>query len=785
MTGSILGTRVTRVEDPQLLRGRATYVDNLEHPGVLRCHFVRSTMAHARISAVDVEAAKAIPGVHSIWLAHDLGLDDYVPAFPLNPKLLRSALARGHVRFVGEPVALIVAESRAIAEDAAEAVVIEYEELDPVVDMEKALAAGAPIIDEQIERNLVGSTVAGNDHDPLADAEVTVAGRFVNQRMAVVPMETNSIAVYPPKDGEPMLVYVSTQMPHLFHNKLAKELGLPKEEIRVISPNVGGGFGGKAGLAAEYLAVARAAQLSGSALRWVETREENLVSMQGRGQVQYVELGMTRDGRFTGMRCRMIGDAGAEGGFGGGLVLGSTKSMAQGVYSIPKISFLAAAASTTTAPVGALRGAGRPEAASFLERIVDMAAAKLGIDPAELRFRNMIAEGSFPYHTLMGPTYDSGNYQSPLRKVLEIAGYEELRQEQARRRKEGDPMALGIGISCYVEVTAGGGGSEFGAVEITPEGGAVIRVGTSGHGQGHQTTFSMLVSDTLKIPMDKIEFIQSDTKEVPRGGGTGGSRSLQLGGTAVAQAAKEVLAIARKVAANHFEANPDDIVVSEAGSLHVAGSPSISLSWSELRNEAERQGEELAYQGDFKQGGATFPFGAHLSVVEVDTETGRVRALRHIAVDDCGRVLNPLVVEGQQHGGIAQGIAQALYEEMSFDEWGTPRNLSLAEYLVPSAAELPSFETANTETPSPLNPLGAKGIGESATVGSTPAVQNAIVDALAHLGVRHIDMPATPERVWRAIKDGSDAITWREPPEIFSDILANAATAEAAEEIDI
>lgn len=785
MTGSILGTRVTRVEDPQLLRGRATYVDNLEHPGVLRCHFVRSTMAHARISAVDVEAAKAIPGVHSIWLAHDLGLDDYVPAFPLNPKLLRSALARGHVRFVGEPVALIVAESRAIAEDAAEAVVIEYEELDPVVDMEKALAAGAPIIDEQIERNLVGSTVAGNDHDPLADAEVTVAGRFVNQRMAVVPMETNSIAVYPPKDGEPMLVYVSTQMPHLFHNKLAKELGLPKEEIRVISPNVGGGFGGKAGLAAEYLAVARAAQLSGSALRWVETREENLVSMQGRGQVQYVELGMTRDGRFTGMRCRMIGDAGAEGGFGGGLVLGSTKSMAQGVYSIPKISFLAAAASTTTAPVGALRGAGRPEAASFLERIVDMAAAKLGIDPAELRFRNMIAEGSFPYHTLMGPTYDSGNYQSPLRKVLEIAGYEELRQEQARRRKEGDPMALGIGISCYVEVTAGGGGSEFGAVEITPEGGAVIRVGTSGHGQGHQTTFSMLVSDTLKIPMDKIEFIQSDTKDVPRGGGTGGSRSLQLGGTAVAQAAKEVLAIARKVAANHFEANPDDIVVSEAGSLHVAGSPSISLSWSELRNEAERQGEELAYQGDFKQGGATFPFGAHLSVVEVDTETGRVRALRHIAVDDCGRVLNPLVVEGQQHGGIAQGIAQALYEEMSFDEWGTPRNLSLAEYLVPSAAELPSFETANTETPSPLNPLGAKGIGESATVGSTPAVQNAIVDALAHLGVCHIDMPATPERVWRAIKDGSDAITWREPPEIFSDILANAATAEAAEEIDI
>ncbi len=785
MAGSILGTRVTRVEDKNLLLGKATYVDNFEFPGALHCHFVRSTVARARIVSIDVSAAKSYPGVSSVWLDEDLGTGAFMIFFALNPNLLRRALARGEVNFVGEPIVMIVAETREIAADAAEKVVIEYQELPPVVDLEHAFDPGAPQLDAKVPRNLAASVVAGNDSDPLAGSDVVVRARIENQRMAVVPMEPSSIAVLPGQNGGPHTVYVSTQMPHFLHTKLSSILGITPAEMRVISPNVGGGFGGKAGVTAEYVAVAAAALKSGTALRWIESREENILNMQGRAQVQFVELGLKTDGTIVGMQARMIGDAGAYGGFGGGLVVGSTKSMAQGVYRIPKISFVAAVASTNTSPVGALRGAGRPEATAFLERIIDLGAATLGIDPVEMRRKNLLANDIFPYKTLMGPTYDSGNYSAALDRALEIADYSSLRAEQARRRLNKDKVELGIGISCYVEVTGAGGGAEFGAVEITPAGGAVVRVGTSGHGQGHQTTFSMLVADTLKIPLEKIEFIQSDTAEVPRGGGTGGSRSLQLGGSAVGEAAKAVLEIAKSIVATHFEASPDDISIADDGKLSVAGSPEYALAWSEVREAGLHQGVELAYQGDFNQKGATFPFGAHVSVVEVDTETGKVKPIRHIAVDDCGRVLNPLVVEGQQHGGIAQGIAQALLEKVNYDAYGNCLNPTLAEYLVPSAAEMPSFEVANTETPSPLNPLGAKGIGESATVGSTPAVQNAIVDALSHLGVRHVEMPASPETVWMAIQKGSQASLWHEPPQIFQEILASKPSEQAPAEVDI
>ena len=785
MAGSILGTRVARVEDKNLLLGKATYVDNLEYSGALHCHFVRSTMARARLASIDVAQAKAHPGVHSVWLQKDLGTEPFVIFFALNPKLLRNALATSEVNFVGEPIVMIVAETRAIAADAAEKVVIEYEELDPVVDLERAFDDGAPVLDPQVPRNLAASVMAGNDPDPLAGSDLVVRARIENQRMAVVPMEPSSIAVIPARDGALMTVYVSTQMPHMLHSKLSSILHVPQEEMRVISPNVGGGFGGKAGVTAEYVAVAAAALKAGMALRWIETREENFLTMQGRAQVQFVELGLSSDGAIVGLRARMIGDAGAYGGFGGALVIGSTKSMAQGVYRIPKISFAAAVASTNTSPVGALRGAGRPEATSFMERIIDLGAAELGIDPVEFRRKNLLANDIFPYQTLMGPTYDSGDYGAALDRALEIAGYEELREEQKRRRMRNDPIALGIGVSCYVEVTGAGGGGEFGGVEITPEGGAIIRVGTSGHGQGHQTTFSMLVTDTLQIPVEKITFIQSDTSEVPHGGGTGGSRSLQMGGSAVGQAAKAVLEIAKTITATHFEANPEDVILSEDGALSIAGSPEFSMTWPEVRQSGVQQGIELAYRGDFTQNGSTFPFGAHVSVVEVDTETGKVVPIRHVAVDDCGRVLNPLVVEGQQHGGIAQGIAQALLEKISYDEYGNCQNTSLAEYLMPSAAEMPSFEVANTETPSPLNPLGAKGIGESATVGSTPAVQNAVVDALSHLGVRHVEMPASPETVWRAIQLGAKATYWREPPQIFEEIAKQAKPQDEIEEVDI
>jgi carbon-monoxide dehydrogenase large subunit len=596
-------------------------------------------------------------------------------------------------------------------------------------------------------------------------------------------MEGNAVVVDPVGDGgHDLVVHVSTQMPHGFHGQLCGLFGLDPDRVRVIAPHVGGAFGGKAGMLPDHTAVVGAALALGRPLSWVETRSENLVSMpHGRGQIGYYELGLTRDGRMTGLRARVVGDGGAYAWFGGALPMHMTHVMAPGVYAIPLVGYDAAVAMTNTTPMGAFRGAGRPEAAAHLERIVDIAAAELGIDPAELRRRNFHDPAAFPVTTPVGATYDVGDYDLVLGEALRLADYDRLRTEQAARRAAGDPVQLGIGISVYVEITAGRGGSEYGSVRVHTDGGATISAGTSGHGQGHATAFAMLASDTLGIPMERIRFVQSDTAAVPRGGGTGGSRSLQLGGAAVAAAAADVLEQARLRAAELLEAAPEDVeLVREhpdhdgAAVFGVAGVPTATITWAEVAAAAAADGGGELFAGlDTHQEGATFPFGAHVSVVEVDTETGRVRPLRHIAVDDCGRVLNPLLVEGQQHGGLAQGIAQALYEEVLYDPEGQPLTATLADYRMPTAADLFAFETATTQTPTPLNALGAKGIGESATVGSTPAVQNAVVDALSHLGVRHIDLPCTPERVWRAVRDaraGIAADLWREPPAVFADL---------------
>ena len=508
----------------------------------------------------------------------------------------------------------------------------------------------------------------------------------------------------------------------------------------------------------------------------------------GRGQIQYVEMGFTKDGKITGLRCRMVGDAGAYAGFGGGLVMGSTKLMSQGVYQIPKITYDVAVALTNTTPVGAFRGAGRPEAAAFLERIMDIAADKLEIDPVDLRKRNLIPSSSFPMKTIPGAVYDSGNYQSALDAALSHAGYKELRAEQAERIAQGSKKLLGVGVSTYVEVTAGGGTSEYSSVQIFPDGTASIKVGTSAHGQGHATSFAMIVSDRFGISMDKIKFIQSDTSQVPTGGGTGGSRSLQIGGSAVASASEALFQKAKELAAAHLEASSDDIIQTEGG-LSVAGVPSSEISWGELAAISDSKGEPLVVSLDFEQEGATFPFGSHVSVVEVDIETGKVTPLRHVAVDDCGRILNPLLVHGQQHGGIAQGMAQVLWEQFVYDENGNPLTSTLAEYAIPSAAEFPSFEVLNTETPTALNPLGAKGIGESGTIGAMPAVHNAIIDAISHLGISHIDMPCTPERVWQAIdaaSKGREQQIWTEPPDFFDQLpYRDAAMQPEASEVDI
>ena len=754
-SGSLLGNAVRRVEDPDILFGRANFVDDLEIPDVLHLVFVRSTVAHAGLGAVATADAAKMPGVAAVFTAADLDVPVADGLMVLNPEIKRPPLAKGKVRFVGDVVAVVAAESREAAVDAAEQVVVDYEPLPAVVDPEAATEPGAPLLFEELGTNVASGSRDGSG-DPLAGADVVVRGRFENQRMAVVPIEGNAIAAVPGNaathDGFDLTVYVATQMPHGWRKQAADLFGIDPARLRVVAPHVGGAFGGKAGVAPEHVVAVAVARHLGRPVKWVESRSENMVAMpHGRGQVQYVELGLRRDGAIVGLRCRIIGDGGAYAGFGGGLAGWTTKIMAQGPYRIPRIGYDVASVVTNTTPMGAFRGAGRPEAAAFLERILDMAADELGLDPAEIRRRNFLPADGFPHRSVMGPNYDSGDYGAALTEALRLAGYEELRAEQAERRRRGDRMLLGIGLAAYVEVTAGGNSAEWGSVEIQTDGTVTVKVGTSAHGQGHATTFAAVVADRLRVPLEAVRFVQSDTAAVPSGGGTGGSRSAQLGGSALAGAADAVVAAGRALAAGLLEAGEGDIVLSEDGRLGVAGVPARALSWADLAVAGEKQGTPLVAEQDFVQAGATFPSGVHVAVVEVDSETGLTRPVRHVAVDDCGRIINPLLVAGQQHGGIAQGLAQALWEAVVYDEDGNPLTATLADYGVPSAAELPSFELGSIETPTPLNPLGAKGIGESATTGSVPAVQNAVIDALSHFGIRHLDMPLTPERVWRAI----------------------------------
>jgi carbon-monoxide dehydrogenase large subunit len=787
--GSLVGAPVRRVEDPALLRGEGSFIDNLDLPGALHLAFVRSPMAHAELGAIDTGDARAMPGVVAVFTADDLALPDYTGLVQLHPALSRPPLARERVRFVGDAVALVVADSKAHAVDAADVVVVDYRPLPLLTDMEEALAPDAPRLFDAVEGNVAMGAREPDDSDPLADAEVVVRGRFENQRLAVAPMENAAIAVVPGDDGagHELTLYLACQGAHGAQKNVADAFSLEPEKVRVVAPHVGGSFGAKHWSPEALAAVGVALEL-GRPVKWIETRSENLVSMPGRGQVQFVELGLRRDGTFTGLRCRVIGDAGAYGGFGGMLAYGPTRTMSQGVYQIPRVGYDVAVVLTNLAPMGAYRGAGRPEAASMLERIVDMAAAELGLDPVEIRRRNFVAPDAFPFRTATGTTYDIGDYDAALTEALRVARYDELRAEQAARRERGDVRQLGIGISVYVEITAGGQGNEYSSVEVHGDGSATVKAGTSAHGQGHGTAYSQLVAGELGIPVERIRFVQADTALVPRGGGTGGSRSLQLGGSSVLETARLVADRARELAAEMLEAAPDDIVISADGMLAVAGVPSKAVSWSEVATRAEADGEPLVVEHDFAQNGPSFPFGAHVAVVEVDTETGRVELVRHVAVDDCGRIINPMLVDGQVHGGLASGISQALWERMVHDAAGNPLTSTFAEYAIPSAAEFPSFEVAHTQTPSPLNPLGAKGIGESATVGSTPAVQNAVVDALSHLGVRHVDLPCTPERVWRTIeaaRSGTLADPWREPPGAFAALPVRKQRGRPKEEEEI
>ena len=781
MVGSILGNRVPRTEDLNLLTNGGTYVYDLALENVAHAYFVRSTVAHAKIKEVNIEEAVTAPGVLGVIDANELGIGPVSAGLmKVNDLFARTPLATDTVRYVGDPIVVIVAETFQQAMDAAELVYIDYEYLPTIVNPEDAFIEGSHLIFPEKGDNLAISLV-DPDKDVLSDATHVIRGRYVNQRVAGVPLEPNSAAAIHHDDGR-ITFYCATQMPHSLKDKLAETLDREPETIRVIAPDVGGGFGAKAGLYIEFPVLAVLAEKYNRPITWTETRSEDMVALaHSRAQIQYCETGFNEEGKLTGMRVRLVGDAGAYPSMGA-LLPGLTKQMANGTYNLPKLRFDVAVAITNTSPTGAYRGAGRPEATALLERSMDQASIELGIDPLEIRRKNFIQPDQFPFDTLTGWTYDTGNYLAPLEKAAEIIGYKKLREEQKNRREQGQNLALGIGVASYVEVTSGGGGSEYASVEIHEDGTATMKAGTSAHGQGHQTSYAMIVSEHTGIPVEDIKLIQSDTDIVPRGGGTGGSRSLQLGGSAIRNATEAVIDKARNVAAHLLEASLDDIIVNtEQGTVGVVGVPATALTWAELAQAAQKELPEnvldqaddmegLAAQLDFEQENGTFPFGTHISAVEVDLETGSVELLRHVAVDDAGTVINPLIFEGQQQGGISQGISQALFEEVLYDESGNPLTGNLMNYTFPSAAEMIDFETHHTVTPTHLNPLGAKGIGEASTIGSTPAVQNAVIDAVSHLGIRHLDMPCTPERIWKAITEaqaGTLKDPWSEPPTIF------------------
>jgi carbon-monoxide dehydrogenase large subunit len=745
---SILGNRVVRTEDPRLLTVGGMFVDDVGLEGAAWVTYVVSSMAHATIS-VDPSEALGAPGVLDVVTAEDVELGPVpLDMEMLNPSMRRSFLARGVVRYVGEPVAAVISETRAQGEDAAELVVVDYEPLPSVIDPEQALG-GDVVLHVEAGTNVCSEFPSGGDLDWSA-CDVVVRDRIVNQRVAPCPLEVRAAASRWDDDGH-LTHWASTQGPHPLRAVLAAAYQLDPQQVRVITPDVGGGFGAKIHYPEELLCPWLAKRV-GRPVHWTETRSESMVGLgHGRGQIQDIAIGGTKDGKVLAYQLAVVQDSGAYPRMGS-LLPFMTMMMLTGTYDIPTAAFSSRSVVTNTVPVGAYRGAGRPEAAAAIERAIDLFAAEIGMDPAEVRRRNLVPADAFPFTTPTGTTYDSGRYEHGLNLVLDAAGYSELRAEQARRREAGETRLLGLGLSVYVEITGLTGGGEYGHVSVLPGGRVRALTGTSPHGQGHETAWAMLIAERLGVPIDQIEVIHGDTDVVPRGDLTGGSRSAQLGGTNIWRAAGAVVERGRELAAQLLEADVKDVVLDAGtGRFHVAGTPSITRGWAELAAAAQQRGETLAGEGDFSQEGGTFPSGAHLAVVEVDTETGRVELLRFVAADDAGRILNPLLAEGQVHGGLAQGAAQALLEEVVYDEDGNPLTGNLADYAFISATELPSFETIHVETPTPRNDLGAKGIGESGTIGSTPAVHNAVVDALAHLGVRHVPMPATPERVWRAI----------------------------------
>ncbi len=754
---SILGTRVLRTEDPKFLTTGGVYTEDVVDDrlaGAYHVFFVRSPVAHARINSVDVSAALQAPGVVAAFTAADLA--DLAPIPPAAAGLMKAEmqqrlLAADKVRYVGEAVAAVVTEEAYQGEDAIELVTVDYDQLPAVL--------GYAPTDDSLLFEEAGTNVAGYwgdastlKADLFDSCDAVVSHTIINQRVAPAPMEMRAAAAVWGEDGR-LTAWIPNQGAQGTKAQLAGLLGVEASQVRVITPDVGGAFGAKFGADPEHAIVAWIARHLGKPARWTETRYENLIAMtHGRAQQHTVTMGGSRDGTIEAYRLEIVQDAGAYPKIGAILPM-LTILMTPGPYDIPRAEAVAKVVVTNTTPIGAYRGASRPEATAAIERAIDLFAAEIGVDPADVRRRNLLAPFTEPHRTAFGALYDTGDYAAALDKALEAADYPALRKEQAERRASGDARQLGIGVASYVEITGMGDGEgtppeENATVEVHPDGTATILTGTSPHGQGHATAWAMLASEELGIPVDKITLKWGDTDLIPEGGGTGGSRSLQQGGAAVQQAAQELLEVAKVRAAAQLEANAADLVFDKTRSaFNVAGDPDASVPLTALA-----ENERLLIRTVFSQPGATFPFGTHVAVVEVDTETGKVTLQRVITVDDAGVVLNPLLAEGQRHGGIGQGAAQAFLEEVVYDADGNPLTASFADYPIVSATEMPSFELADMATPTTYNPLGAKGIGEAGSIGSTPAVQNAVVDAVSHLGVRHIDMPVSSRRVWQAIQ---------------------------------
>jgi aerobic carbon-monoxide dehydrogenase large subunit len=774
MATSLVGSRIKRREDPRLIMGRGTYVDDIQLPRMTYAAILRSPYAHARIRGIDVSKAKALPGVVAVMTGADLQGKNVpcgwtLPDIKVAP---HPALAVGKVRYTGDAVAVVVAEERYIARDALDLIEVDFEPLPVVVDAEQAIQPGAPQLHDEVPNNTTFVwKVGGGDIDKaFREAEVVVKERILNQRLIPNAIEPRGmVAQYTPGSGD-LILWTATQIPHLVRLLLSMVIGIPEHKVRVIAPEVGGGFGSKLYLYPEEVIVATLARLTGRPVKWIEERRENYVATtHGRDQVQYVEVAAKRDGTITGLRVKSIANMGAYlSTFAPGIPTILFGLMLAGNYRIPNIACEVTGVHTNTTLVDAYRGAGRPEATYLVERAVDLTARELGMDPAEIRRRNFVPANAFPHTTATGVTYDSGNYQPTLDKALEIAGYQQLRQEQERLRQEG--KYLGIGVVTYVEICgmapsqvlgavgAGAGGWESATVRVHPTGKVTLYSGASSHGQGHETAFAQIVGDGLGIPLEDVEVVHGDTAQVQFGIGTFGSRSAAVGGMAAVMSVNKVEEKAKKIAAFLLEAAEADLVF-EGGQFFVKGTPGRGITIQQVAFAAYvphkyPTGLEPGLEATsfYDPSNFTWPFGSHVAVVEVDPETGVVKLRRYVAVDDCGRVINPLLVDGQIHGGLAQGIAQALYEEAVYDENGQLVSGSLMDYAVPKADDLVNFELDRTETPSPVNALGVKGIGEAGTIASSAAIVNAVVDALAPLGVKHLDMPLKPERVWQAIQ---------------------------------